>query len=216
MGRVVQCVRIFSLVCFLLFCGRAYGNTIDFEGLTDGTSVGSYYTGVSFTNATVLSAGISLNEVEFPPHSGQNVATDSGGAIRITFSSLIATFSGYFTYTSPLVVTAFDSNGILVGTATSSQSSNYSSSGNTPNELLSLSYASGIQSLLLSGDPGGGSFVVDDINYTSVTTAPPPPPPSTVPEPPGLLLLSTGLLAFLLLRWGGLPQGNRFQAVSRS
>src|SRR5438445_3289421 len=45
----------------------------DFEGLVDGTSVGSLIPGLVFTNATVLTAGISLNDFDFPPHSGKNV-----------------------------------------------------------------------------------------------------------------------------------------------
>jgi hypothetical protein len=39
--------------------------TIDFEGLADGTPVGPFYSGLAFQNATVLTAGVSLNEFEW-------------------------------------------------------------------------------------------------------------------------------------------------------
>ena len=61
--------------------------TIDFESLTDSESITGQFPGASFANAIVLRAGISLNEFEFPPASGQNVASDSGGAMSIVFTS---------------------------------------------------------------------------------------------------------------------------------
>src|SRR5207244_4503963 len=48
---------------------------IDFEGLQDGTILSNQYSGVTFSNAIILTAGISLNEFEFPPLSGTNVAS---------------------------------------------------------------------------------------------------------------------------------------------
>jgi hypothetical protein len=39
--------------------------TIDFEGLTDSTAVTTQYSGLIFINATILTAGVSLNEFEF-------------------------------------------------------------------------------------------------------------------------------------------------------
>jgi hypothetical protein len=48
--------------------------TLDFEGFPDSTILSTQYSGLTFTNAIILTAGISLNEFEFPPHSGVNVA----------------------------------------------------------------------------------------------------------------------------------------------
>ena len=63
------------------------------------------------------------------------------------------------------------------------------SSGNPPNELLALSYAGGISDITLEADPGGTSFVMDDMTYTT-----PIPNLSTVPEPSAVFLLATALL----------------------
>jgi hypothetical protein len=213
MGPVIRSLRILSWVVTLSLGVCAHGETINFEGLASGTAVGSTYAGVTFTNAMVLTAGITLNDADFPPHSGSNVALDAGGPMQITFDTAISDFSAYFTYGVPLVITGFDSLGNPVATANSMFSGNFTSSGNPPNELLSLTYAQGIASLLLTGDPGGNSFVVDDISYTAAGSIPPPP---TVPEPPGMLLMGSAMLAFLLLRASGRLQVNRVDAVSRS
>jgi hypothetical protein len=53
--------------------------SVDFEGLADSTSLTNQYAGLLFTNASVVTAGLSLNEIEFPPRSGVNVAIDTGG-----------------------------------------------------------------------------------------------------------------------------------------
>ena len=90
---------------------QARADTIDFEGLADSTILTNQYPGITFTNAIILTAGISLNEFEFPPHSGVNVASDNNGPITIVFSSPVLSFSGYFTYVEPLTLDAFDSLG---------------------------------------------------------------------------------------------------------
>ena len=139
--------------------------TITFEGLPDGTSITTQYAGLNFSNAIVFTAGGLLNELEFPPHSGVNVASDNGGPINITFTSPVLSFSGYFTYSSPLTLTGFDTLNNSVVTANSAFSSNFVSSGNSPNEFLQLAYAGGLSEVTIAGDPAGGSFVVDDINF---------------------------------------------------
>lgn len=170
---------------------RADTLTIDFEGFPDSTSLTTQYPGLTFTNATVITAGISLNEFEFPPHSGVNVVFDDGSPISVNFASPILSFSGFFTYAEPLVLAAFDASSSQVGSAVSLFSSDLALSGDTgssPNEFLSVSFAGGISSVTITGDPAGGSFVLDDVTYTSA-----------VPEPNSLVLLLTcagGLLAF--------------------
>jgi hypothetical protein len=69
--------------------------TIDFEGFTDSVSVGATIPGLTFTNATVLQAGVSLNEFEFPPVSGSNVTFDDGGPMRIDFARPVYSVSGH-------------------------------------------------------------------------------------------------------------------------
>ena len=95
------------LLSFAAMCVRA--GTIDFEDLTDSTSVTTQYAGLSFANATVITAGISLNEFEFPPHSGTNVVFDDGGSLSITFDNPVSYVAGYLTYEAAVSLKAFDS-----------------------------------------------------------------------------------------------------------
>jgi len=168
--------------------------TLDFERFPDSTILTNQYPGVMFTDAIILTAGISLNEFEFPPHSGVNVASDNTGPITLTFASTITSFSGYFTYAEPLTVDAFGPTNNLVASATSAFSNNEALSGDTgssPNEFLQVSFAGGINSVTITGDPAGASFTLDDATYTKGG--------SSVPEPStNVLVILGGLLAFLL------------------
>jgi hypothetical protein len=199
---VFRSLRFFcfvSIAAGLVVGSSARATTIDFEGLADSSSVGSFYlsNGVTFTNAVVLTAGVSLNELEFPPHSGQNVALDGGGPITLNFSSPIDSFSGYFTYATSILVAGFDSSNNEIGSAASAFSENFTSSGNTPNELLQIVFAGGFDSVTITGDLAGSSFVMDDISFlnTGQTPPPPPPPPPGIPEPGSIWLLGSGVLA---------------------
>jgi hypothetical protein len=169
--------------------------TINFEGLPDSTIVTNQYSGVIFSNAIILAAGISLNEFEFPPHSGTNVASDNGGPMSITFSTPIQSFGGYFTYAELLTVDAFGIGNTLLASVTSPFSNNEALSGvsgSSPNELLQVSSLSGISRVTITGDPAGGSFVLDDAISTTAITG--------VPEPSGLSLAVVGVLLFAVLR----------------
>lgn len=166
---------------FCLLSGAAGAATIDFEGFADSTILTTQYPGVTFQNAIILTAGISLNEFEFPPHSGVNVASDNGGPISILFASPISSFSAYFTYAEPLTLQALNSLSVQVASATSAFSNNEALSGDpdsSPNEFLQVAFAGGISGLIITGDPLGGSFVIDDATIT------------TVPEPSAVYLLT--------------------------
>ena len=154
------------------------GPLLDMEAFADSTPLNNQYVGVSFSNAIIATAGLSLNELEFPPFSGTNVALDFGGPISILFSTPALTFSAYFTYGTSIVLNAFDSADQLVGTRTSAFSSNVVSSGHTPNELLQLSFSGGIARVVVSGRGTGGSFAVDDISFTTASGTPIPEPGS--------------------------------------
>lgn len=166
---------------------------INFEGLSDSTILTNQYAGVIFSNAIILTAGISLNEFEFPPHSGTNVASDNGGPMSITFSSPVQSFSGYFTYAEPLTLDAFSIGSTLLASATSLFSNNEALSGvpgSSPNEFLQVNSPSGISSVTITGDPTGGSFALDDATYTTGIT-------TVTPEPGSLALLLSGGLILL-------------------
>lgn len=84
---------IVALLC--LFClgvtKPAKAIMLDFEDMTDLTSVSESYSsyGVHFQNAISLTAGFSLNEIDFPPSSGLVAIGDDNAPIRITFDNLV-------------------------------------------------------------------------------------------------------------------------------
>jgi hypothetical protein len=142
----------------------------------------------------VLTSGSSLNEFEFPPHSGINVVSDVDGPISMDFSSNpVLDFAAYFTYMLPVTIEAYDAGNNLVDSVTSAFFANMALSGDnesSPNELLQVSFASGISSLVITGNPiFGGSFVMDDASYTA-----------PVPEPSTISLLLVGGIALFLGR----------------
>jgi hypothetical protein len=161
--------------------------TIDFEGFADGTPVVSQYSNLTFSQATIATAGISLNELDFPPHSGDNVVLDDGGALTIAFAAAISEFSGFFTYSSPITLSAYDASHSLLAVIASDFSNNTGTSGDpgsAPNEFMQLSVA-GISFVTVAGDPSGDSFVLDDASYITSDE----PPPAGVPEPGTLTLM---------------------------
>lgn len=168
----------------------ASATTIDFEGLNDSDPVTNQFPGVTFNNAVVFSAGVSLNEFEFPPKSGSTVAVDESGPLTVTFIVPVLSFGGFFTYSVPISLSAFDAGANLLGSVTSAFSSNLALSGaagSSPNEFLQLAGFGNIAKVTVAGDPAGFSFVVDDVQF------------SPVPEP-GTMLLSSSVLAFLAIR----------------
>jgi hypothetical protein len=159
----------------LSLAGEGRASTIDFEGFADGTILTTQYPGLTFSNAIILTSGISLNEFDFPPHSGVNVASDNNGPITIDFSTPITSFSGYFTYIEPLTLDGFAAADTGVADAASVFSDNdalFGDPGSSPNELIGISDAGGMSSVTITGDPLGGSFTVDDISYTADTPEP--------------------------------------------
>jgi hypothetical protein len=175
MMRYVQCVLVLSLL--VLFSRPVVAQTggKDFEGLNDNTPI-TQYAGLSFANSTVVASGLSLNEFEFPPHSGHNVAFDDGGPMTITFNGGVSSFSGYFTHTTKLTLTGFDAANNPVVSKTTVSGNNMGLAGETgsaPNELVELSFAGGISKVVISGAAGGSSFTLDDIDFNSANNRPP-------------------------------------------
>ncbi|PWU12008.1 MAG: hypothetical protein C5B51_01645 [Terriglobia bacterium] len=174
---------------------------IDFEGLSDSTTLTDQYTGLTFTNAIVLSAGIGLNEFEVPPRSGTNVVSDNNGAMVIDFASPIQSFAGYFTYYEALTIQAFDEAlSPLSPIVQSMYNINVGcdpgpvclgDTGSNPNEYLSLASLGGISRIIITGDPSGGSFALDDLTYV---------PAAPVPEPVDVISLPVFLSALLVYR----------------
>jgi hypothetical protein len=190
--RELSTVLFAAALVGLSVVGDLYATTITFEGFPDSTILTTQYPGLTFTNTIILTSGISLNEFEFPPYSGTNVASDNNGPITIDFSPPVTDFSGYFTYIEPLSLDGFNASNMEVASAASEFSDNdalFGDPGSSPNELIELSYAGGMSSVTITGDPLGGSFTMDDITYTTAT-----------PEPRMLWLPILGLLA-VASRW---------------
>ena len=157
---------------------------IDFESEADGTALSAQIPGLSFSNAIVLASGLSLNEFEFPPRSGTRVASDDGGPMQIVFATPVSAASGFFTHSLSLQLMAFDAGGTQVAGAVSAFSNNLLLSGDAgsfPNELITVSFASGFTRLVIVGAAGGASFVVDDLTLIPV------------PEPMTAALLLAGI-----------------------
>lgn len=178
---------VFLIAAFLLLAtvsALAAPVTLNFENLSDGIKVTNQFTGLSFTNATAITSGVTLNELEFPPKSGNNVIFNDGGAITITFSLPVSSFEGYFTYDSRITIAAFDKNGNQIASLSSQFLNNLALSGITgssPNELLGLSSLAGIAKIVISSN---GSFVLDDFKFNALT--------ADVPEPTTLALMIGG------------------------
>ena len=183
----------------LLLCSsivKAAPVTLDFELFMDSTSLTTQVSGVSFNNAKVLSAGISLNEIEFPPHSGSNVAVDDGAAMVMNFSVPITAFSGFVTYTTGLTLSWFDATLAKLGSVSSAFNANLPGTGDpgsTPNELLSVNFTSDVARIVLSGDPAGFSFALDDFTFNLKADNPNP----GVPVPGTLSLLAIAVVPLL-------------------
>jgi hypothetical protein len=180
------------LACTSVFSLGASTVTLTFDQLTDGTSVAATYPGVNFQNATVLTSGISLDEFEFPPHSGTNVVFDDGGPILVQFAVPITAVSVFVTHVQNVTLSAYDSSGVFIDAVLSIYYNNLALSGDpgsSPNELLTLSDPS-ISSVVIEGSLGGSSFTADDLTFTTSTT---------VPEVSSLGLSLGGLAALLAI-----------------
>jgi hypothetical protein len=192
--RLMSFIRVLVITLVVPSSALAAPIVIDFDALADGEAVTDQFLDILFSNATVITAGVSLNEFELPPLSGSNVIFDSGGSMRIDFSDAVTSVGGYFTYLTPLVMTAFDSTGAVLGVANSLFVTNLALSGETgslPNELIQLTFDN-ISYVTIAGDPSGGSFTLDDLTLET---------PAAVPEPGTLsLMLFGGAAAVARLR----------------
>lgn len=174
------------ILLFLVAATTALPATINFDDQPDLTPVTNQYLGVTFANATVLTAGISLNEIDFPPHSGDNVAFDDGGPITITLGQPTGQIGFYTTYVTQLTVQAFDDGNNLLATLYTLFTNNTTSQGDqnsNPNEHLQI-IAPNIKTITIQGDPNGASYTIDDVSFTT-----------PVPEAGSLSMLLVGALS---------------------
>lgn len=204
-------LRLFTAIGFILAVtvntSIHAGETIDFDTLIDGEAVTTQFSGLSFTNATALTSGVSLNEFEFPPHSGENVLVDTGGPMTIEFERPIQHIDGYLTYLNPLKIYYYDSAFSLIASTSSSFSNNMALSGDeesSPNERFSFNSTIGIHRLVIEGAIDGNSFALDSISHSPLVSA--------VPEPSTLLLM---LSAFVIIGVRKFEQNIRESCCAR-
>ena len=163
--RLMLCVILACLGLPVVAPGQAA--VVDFESLPEGQSAGSQVPGLTFTNATVLQSAASLNEVEYPPHSGSKVVCDVGGPMVLTFNYPISSISGFFTHSKPITIQALSAGGGTIAT-TSSNANNLGGS-----ESLTLNWPDAVTKVLIQSDPGGSSFTLDDLSFSTFALPPP-------------------------------------------
>jgi len=141
---------------------------LNFEGFPDFTVVTNQYIsqGVTFTGATILTAGVSLNPA-FPPRSGTAVIFDFdlsfAGLMTATFTSPVTRASGYITGNTVITLTCFDGANNLLGSA-STPGANFVTAGTgfPPNLLLQVT-SPGIAKCTFNDH--GNSYTVDDFTF---------------------------------------------------
>lgn len=167
--------------------------TADFETLADTEILTTQIAGLTFSSATALksgSAGGSLNDIDFPPHSGVTVVYDSSGPMAIDFAAPIESFAAYFTHVVTLTLSAFD-GATLLGSVSSA--TDFNAGGH---ELLQIGGLGSITRVTIAGAALGGSFTMDALTAVPVATTGPVP----VTEPSALILVLAGLLPLAAAR----------------
>ena len=186
----------------------------DFDTLASGTAVTNQFAGLTFANATVITASGGLNDRVFPPRSGEGVVLDDGGAMTIDFAGPVFSVTGFITYVDGpgFSFSAFDSANHLIGSDLADFGSNmllFGDAGSSPNERFTVSSASGsIARLVITGDARGASFTLDDLTVDNSAVV------AQAPEPQTLALV-LGVLAFGFTRQGWLRLPRRARAGSR-
>jgi len=197
---VIRLKVLVAVILFLAACPPlARATTIDFESLADLEIVTNQFSGVVFSNAVALqsftAAGGSLFDDDFPPASGVTVVSNGdqsavGGSIVLDFTTPVTSVSGLFTYAGPLTLTAFDAAAVQVAQVLSGFTENFVSSGNSPNELLQLAFATGITQLRIDVAPTSTTFTLDDLTFEPLVI-------TAVPGPPSFGLIAAGVLGIM-------------------
>jgi hypothetical protein len=198
-------VKPFTLAVLLLSLNplEAQVTIQNFDGFADNTALTNQIPGLTFTGGSVYTAGISLNDAQYPPHSGAGAVTNAAtNSVTITFATPIPIVRGYYTYSGALTVQAFNASAVQVASATSLYSNNTAlngAAGSTPNELITVYSAGGIASITITSAAGVNSFTLDDLSYGAI-----PVPTISVP--------AMGGLVFLLALAGCLAAGRQARA----
>lgn len=144
---------------------------------------------LTFTNDLVIPAGYGyLGSLVDPytmgvPYKTPMLLQDGPGGVTITFAKPADYFAANFTYawgTGPLKISAFDSNGVTVATATSLFTNNegegYGEPESYPNEPMEIHSDSPFSWIVINGNDPEKFFAADDLTYNSASVV-------TTPEP---------------------------------
>jgi hypothetical protein len=167
---------VHTVAKLMLFCGASVlatvpswgaSTTIDFEGFTNNAVVGNFYQGDPggpvFQNAIILQSP-NYNFVDYPPHSGTNVAySGTANNIEVDFSSLVSDVSLFYTSTiNGLFIDAYDSSNHLIQQV-------FGGTNFAINSLLANN-VSGIAKVIIHDD--GNFFTIDDLSYNTSSSVP--------------------------------------------
>jgi hypothetical protein len=178
--------KIFAIALPLCLGLTTYGTLampIDFESFTDSSPLTNEVSGFTFSGGTVLTAGVSLNEFDYPPSSGENVLAAFLGSLTVSADTPFDQFSASFTFEEVLNFSGFDDLGNLLFSFDSPVASNLGS------HTVIGHIASGITSLVVASQ-SGTPFTMDDLDISA----------ASIPEPGTLGLLTLGGLAAARVR----------------
>lgn len=162
------------------FCTTVKAIPIGFEGYMDSYALTDEIAGVSFSGGTVLTAGVGLNEIDYPPTSGLNVLAALSGSLTVKSNVPISFVAANFTFADTLTFTGFD---IDMNTLFSLQTPSTSNLGFS----YQFDYTQPTLSSFVVTTQDGTPFTMDDLTLTGATA---------VPEPGTLALVILGFPAF--------------------
>ncbi|PIL38970.1 hypothetical protein CR103_14910 [Massilia psychrophila] len=189
-----------ALLAAGIVCSATAGTIVyDFDTFDDDTPLATGYAGLTFTNAAVWKAGLSLNETAFSPHSADGVVLNIGGPITVVFLTPVFGVGGYFTYDSGLAIAIYDGRGALLGELSGAYANNLidgsGDASSSPNEFLQFADVNGLIARITITSSGGSTVVLDDLTVDDGATS--------ISEPSSIALMA-GVIAAGLRRRGWL------------
>lgn len=173
------------LVISLAFGTSATAGFVDFESFSDGDLPTTEIPGLTFDGATVLTAGLSLNDLDFPPHSGSKVVAALDGWLTVKFDMPTNLVGGYISYADAAGVnlSLYDINNLLLADAF------FAAPVAGPSNIVSNQFvllgATNISRMVVSLNSPipDNPFTLDDFTHTYIS------------EPATVMLIALGLFA---------------------
>jgi hypothetical protein len=139
---------------------------LTFDDIPEFGIVSNQYSGVTFTGASVLTEGASLNPV-YQPVSAPNVIYNYlDESITLDFTTDVGSIGAYVTGLAPVTLTAYDGTTVLGSVATSG--TNYTGMG-TPNTFLSLAFGHITSAVFATNVGYSDTFTLDNVTIRGTT-----------------------------------------------